>query len=456
MLASSHAMRLDAEFFRPDYLTVQRQLEAVTPHRLKDFQVKITHPKEIKRNYVEDGVLLLRGQNVRPLSIDLETNPVYISEADAERLKENTIQYKDILITRSGSTGYCAIYLENRRAVSFSDTLVIQSGKLNPFFLTVFLNTQHGAALVERGKYGSVQPHIAPYFLYQIPIPDWEVLPGAIEKAYLQSKVLTELSKTRYIEAQRLLLVELGLTDYQPKHRLAFVKSFSDTAANTRIDADYFQPKYDEIIRAIKNYSGGWDTIESQGGIKDANFYPDTETTYRYIELSNIGTSGEVTGCTVEQGENLPTRARRRVATGDVIVSSIEGSLRSIALITEDYNNALCSTGFYVVQSNLINSKVLLVILKSVVGQLQLKKGCSGTILPGINREEFVKIAVPRISEQKQAEIEAKVTESFDLRARAKALLEHATRAVEIAIETDEGAAMDYLEHPDGEILSEF
>ena len=37
-------------------------------------------------------------------------------------------------------------------------------------------------------------------------------------------------------------------------------------------------------------------------------------------------------------------------------------------------------------------------------------------------------------------------TESFDLRARAKALLEHATRAVEIAIETDEGAAMDYLE----------
>ncbi len=406
---SSHSMRLDAEFFHPDYLKIQRQLEKISSHRLIDFQVKIRHPKEIQRNYVDDGVLFLRAQNVRPLSIDLTSNPVYISEEDAERLQENMIRHKDILITRSGANaGQCAIYLENSDAISSSHTFIVKSGKLNPFFLAIFLNTTHGKALIERGKYGSSQPEIAPYFLYQIPMPVWDNLPFAIEKTYLQSKDLTELSKTRYIEAQTLLLAELGLADWQPKQQLTFVKNFSDTEHAGRIDADYFQPKYDEIVNAIKNYSGGWGTLENQVHVKDTNFNPDAETEYKYVELANIGNNGEITDCMVEQGEDLPTRARRKVAAGDVIVSSIEGSLESIALITEEYDNALCSTGFHVVQSDVLNSKVLLVLLKSIVGQLQLKKGCSGTILTAINKEEFSKIAVPKIKGENRLKLNRK------------------------------------------------
>ncbi len=450
VLDSSHSMRLDAEFFRPDYLEIQQQLEEISSHKLIDFQVKIRHPVEIKRNYVDDGVLLLRGQNVRPLSIDLTSNPVYISEEDAERLKENTIRYKNILIMRSGANvGQCAIYLENNNAISMSDTLVIQSGNLNPFLLTIFLNTKYGTALIERGKYGSAQPHIAPPFLYQIPMPVWDVLPSLIEKTYLQSKGLTELSKTRYLEAQTILLSELGLADWQLTHQLTFVKNFSNTERAERIDADYFQPKYDDIVNAIREYPGGWNTLGNLACLKDSNFNPDAETEYNYIELANVGSNGEIIDCMVEQGEDLPTRARRKVAARDVIVSSIEGSLESIALITGEYDSALCSTGFHVVQSDVLNSKVLLVLLKSIVGQLQLKKGCSGTILTAINKGEFSKIAIPKIRAEKQTEIQQKVLESFSLRDQAKHLLEHAKRAVEIAIERDEQAAIDWLDSID-------
>ena len=253
---ASHSLRFDAEFFRPDYLQVQRRLESIGSHRLIDFQANIRHPKEIKRNYVPDGVLLLRGQNVRPLSIDLTANPVYISEEDAERLKENTIHYKDILIMRSGANvGQCAIYLENSPAISMSDTLIIRSGNLNPFFLAIFFNTKYGKALIERGKYGSAQPHIAPPFLYQIPVPNWENLQTEVEKTYLRSKDLMELSKTRYAETQTLLLSELGLTDWQPKHPLAFVTDYASMQRAERIDADYFQPRYEDIEKGIKNYA---------------------------------------------------------------------------------------------------------------------------------------------------------------------------------------------------------
>ncbi len=47
------------------------------------------------------------------------------------------------------------------------------------------------------------------------------------------------------------------------------------------------------------------------------------------------------------------------------IVSSIEGSLQSCAMITPEYDGALCSTGFYILASALINSETLLVLFKS-------------------------------------------------------------------------------------------
>ena len=99
VVKASDTMRFDAEFFRSDYLKIQKQLQEISSYRLIDFQVEIKHPKEIKRNYVDDGVLFLRAQNVRPLSIDLARNPVYISEEDAKNLKGNTLHYKDILLT---------------------------------------------------------------------------------------------------------------------------------------------------------------------------------------------------------------------------------------------------------------------------------------------------------------------------------------------------------------------
>lgn len=181
--------------------------------------------------------------------------------------------------------------------------------------------------------------------------------------------------------------------------------------------------------------------------LKDKNYTPKSNKEYKYIELSNISGNGEITGCMSEFGNELPSRARRIVASGDVIVSSIEGSLSSIALVGAEYNHALCSTGFYVINSGFCNSETLLVLMKSVAGQMLLKKGCNGTILTAINKDVFKNIVLPKITEQKQLEIQQKVTESFSLRKKSKHLLESAKKAVEMAIEQDEQTAIDWLQN---------
>ena len=264
---------------------------------------------------------------------------------------------------------------------------------------------------------------------------------------FIPVATLEELASDNHLEqAQTLLLSELGLTNWQPKHQLAFIKNYSDTEQAERIDAEYYQPKYEEIINAIKNYPGGWDTLDELAISKNKNFKPKDKEQYQYIELANIAGNGEIIDCMFEEGQDLPTRARRKIATGDVIVSSIEGSLSSIALIEKEYDQALCSTGFHVINSNVFNSETLLVLLKSIVGQLQLKKGCNGTILTAISKDEFGKVILPNVAEQKQIQIKQKVTESFNLRKQSKHLLESAKKAVEMAIEQDEQTAIKWLE----------
>ena len=64
-----------------------------------------------------------------------------------------------------------------------------------------------------------------------------------------------------------------------------FIKNFSETEEAERIDAEYFQPKYEEIIEAVKKYKGGFGELGELVKIKDKNFTPKDGEQYKYIEL---------------------------------------------------------------------------------------------------------------------------------------------------------------------------
>ena len=268
-----------------------------------------------------------------------------------------------------------------------------------------------------------------------------------IKLVFSKSIDLKEQSSAKIHQAEHLLLAELGLVDWDPDPRLSFVKNYADTQRAERIDADYFQPKYTEIEDSVRSYSGGWDMLGNLVYIQDSNFRPEEEIEYSYIELADIGINGEITECMISVGKNLPTRARRRVEMGDVIVSSIEGSLDRIALVGQQYDQALCSTGFHVLKSKAIYPETLLVLMKSVIGQNQLRKGCSGTILSAISKSKLNSLHLPRVREEIQAQIQQKVMDCFNLRNRSKHMLECAKRSVEITIEQDEQTAIEWLDN---------
>ena len=325
-----------------------------------------------------------------------------------------------------------------------SDTLIIRSRNLNPFFLAIFLNTKHGIVLIERGKYGSAQPHIAPPFLYQIPVPNWKRLQTEIEKTYLRSKDLTELSKTRYAEVQTLLLDELGLADWQPQHKLAFATDYASMQRAGRIDADYFQPKYDEIEKGIENYSAKSIKIRDEFKQNKSTFEIDPEKLYHYVEIGSVNVStGEIVAEEI-LGKDLPANAKRVLKKGDIIISKVRTYRGAITIVQK--NGYVGSGAFCVLKENgQINKETLLVCLRSKLFLTWSWKPNTGTSYPTLDDDDILDFPIPILGKEKQAEIKEKVDESFNLRKQAKDLLEYAKRSVEIAIEQDEQTAIDWL-----------
>lgn len=443
--------RLDSEYYKPDNLTSENIVKKHKYELLGNICKLIAGPfgsaVTTDKYDTNSSCRYIRGKDIQSFFIEQSDN-VFIQESVFEELSQFHLQEKDILITVVGMNfgKVSIIYPEDSKAIFSCKSTLLRNANINTFFLAAYLSTEIGYKLIRRGQRGAAQPGINLFDIKNIPVPILSsTFQNAIENLISKGRLSIQDSNTIYTEVENLLLSELGLLDWKPKHSLSFVKNYSDTQQAGRCDAEYFQPKYDEIVEAIKSYASGWDTAENILNVKGRNFSPKEKVEYKYIELANIGNNGEITGFTEAEGKDLPTRARRKVSKDDVVVSSIEGSLSSIALISDKYDGALCSTGFYVVDSEKINPQTLLVLLKSPIGQEQLKKGCNGTILTAINKDEIGNIILPIVDSRIQNQIQQKVTESFNLRKQSKHLLECAKKAVEIAIEKNEETALHWL-----------
>lgn len=451
---TSDIFRIDSFFYAKEFLHDENQIMSIPSKTIKHLGASLKSFGAYSLNneveYIEHGIPFIRGINMKNGLIDF-TDIICISEKANKLLWKSEVIAETILLSMSGTIGDVAIAQDNWKYPINSNQDIAKinfKDNINQYFVYAFFLSKYGQNYLRREARGSVQQHV---FLSQMENFKIPLLTNAfqniIAKAIKCSHRCNDQSQELYSSAEQMLLNELGLADFVPSDEQLSVKNFSESFGTSgRLDAEYYQTKYDEYYSLITKYQYGSDRLSNVCSQKDKNFKPKDKVSYRYIELSNIGASGDVTGYTIETGENLPSRARRIVQANDVIVSSVEGSLQSCALIKETDSGSICSTGFYILNSKKINSETLLVLFKSEPIQNLLKKGCSGTILTAISKDEFASLQIPLIDLDIQNTIAEKIQKSFKLRSESKALLEKAKKAVEIAIEQDETAAMHFLD----------
>lgn len=426
-------------------------------------------PKNPKHTYTKIGNVLLTSQY--GISIDMNTDkkgyPIFrmnelhhmLTDLEVEKYANiSNIEYqlfslqdKDVLFNRTNSyewVGRTGIYYKNDNTpfiyASYLVKLIPDSNIVLPEYLTTFLNTKMGIkAIKARARQSVNQTNVNPEEVKEIEIPLLSMrFQRSIENLFIIANQKRVDARHLYDQAVCILHNHLKIkiaSTYKPYSEKLLSASFLKSG---RLDAEYFDCKYDHIESQVT----GQNTIRNSCILYDSNFAPLDDVEYQYIELANVDTTGGISNVDISIGCTLPSRARRLVKAGQVIVSSIEGSLSSCALITPEFNNAICSTGFYVVSSRKYNSETLLLLFKSEAVQAILKKRCSGTILTAISKDEFENMPLPEVVESVQEEIANKIQESFELRDESKRLLNLSIKAVEMAIETDEESALLWLE----------
>ena len=434
-----------------------------------DSQFWTTHiSKNPKYTYLKIGSAILSSQY--GMSIDMNTEkkgyPIFrmnelhhmLTDLEVEKYanvssmdyRAYALKDKDVLFNRTNSyewVGRTGIYYKNDDTpltyASYLVKFVPDSSIILPEYLTTFLNTEIGVkAIKARARQSVNQTNVNPEEVKEIEIPLLSMdFQKAIEKLFLMANQKRVHARDLYKRAVCMLHNHLDIqqkTNYSSHSEKLLSESF---ALSGRFDAEYYDLKYDHIESQVV----GDNTVRNSCILYDSNYVPADNIEYKYIELANVDDAGGISDVEVLLGAKLPSRARRLVKAGQVIVSSIEGSLSSCALITSEYDNAICSTGFYVVNSNKYNSETLLLLFKSEAVQAMLKKRCSGTILTAISKDEFEKMPLPEVEDSVQKDIAAIIQESFSLRDDSKKLLNLAIKSVEMAIEKDEDIALAWL-----------
>lgn len=87
-----------------------------------------------------------------------------------------------------------------------------------------------------------------------------------------------------------------------------------------------------------------------------------SEEPFHYIDISSIDKNEKTIGATTQMlGKEAPSRARKKVQEGDVLVSTVRPNLNAVALVSPQLNGAIASTGFCVLRpiKNVLNNKYL-------------------------------------------------------------------------------------------------
>ena len=133
---------------------------------------------------------------------------------------------------------------------------------------------------------------------------------------------------------------------------------------------------------------------------------PDADGSFTYIDLTSVDSRlKQVTAPRVLPVAEAPSRARQRVRTGDILVSTVRPRLNTVAQVGPQLDGAIATTAFCVLRpsGNELASRYLFHWVRSqafIAKMVRRATGENSTITDSIVRES--KLPVPAITEQRR------------------------------------------------------
>jgi len=169
----------------------------------------------------------------------------------------------------------------------------------------------------------------------------------------------------------------------------------------TQVRAWKRYPAYkDSGVEWLGEVPAGWEIkrLKHISTVNDDTLSENTPSDYRllYVDISNVDPIEGIQNIEEMTFENSPSRARRIVQSGDVIVSTVRTYLQAITPIIDPPENLIVSTGFAVIRANSnFDSKFAGYTLRGSHFIESVVARSTGVSYPAINASELVSLKIP-------------------------------------------------------------
>lgn len=457
VLIDNPLFRIDSEFFRKDYLTYENIIKKQNWDYLGNLSKSIINFGAYSLcnqiNFVDDGVPFLNVGDIKENEIDYLSSKKIEQEISTKVLNKSLVKDGQVLLTIAGTIGNAAVAYKTPKHTNSNQAIAnITLNSLSPFYLSIYLTCKYGKSQTNRLTISSVQPNLLLTQVKQIkvfvPSVKFQLL---IESIYKDSFNIKEKTNEFYKLAENLILQELDLLNWQPKHNLWTVKAFSDTQQSQRMDAEYYQPKFETILNAIQNYSNGWDNLSDVVSTKkcvEVGSEAYTEDGIPFVRVSNLGKFeiNENNQQYISETSYKELSEKFQPQKGEILLSK-DGTAGIAYYLSEEPKKMIPSGG--ILRLKVKNKEYLpeyvTLVLNSLIVQEQIERVSSGALIKHWLIDQINNTVIPKLEIEKQKEIVAKIQESFKCREQSKQLLEIAKRGVEIAIEQEEEIATTWI-----------
>lgn len=453
-------LRLDAEYYHPDYLSLEKKIERYPSINIRKaggvLDCSAFYPSIVPYyNFEGVGVPFLRVNEIQNGLLHITDGTAFLPQSILDENKSTiAVCYPGDLIIAKGGNSLAKVALLTNEYEKYSvcrDVIVLRNSNLsglNKYYLWMFLHSPIGRKLLLRTASQTGQPHLTLEAISRLEIPllsdDFQ---NHYEKLYEQSQKLNNESSKAYKTAQMKLLSKIGLDKWEPKHKLTFVSNFSSVKQADRIDAEYYQPIYDELIKAVKSKSEYTKTVEEMQTYNARGLQPDysDDGALDVITSKHILEDGlDFDGFEKTDSMNWDEQKKARVKKGDILTYTTGANIGRTAHYPIG-KKALASNHVNILRIKGEDSEYVAFVMNSVVGRLQTERFSAGSAQAELYPKDIESFIIPFVSKKVQNIINEKVRESHSLLEKSKHLLDYAKQAIVVAIEKNEKAGLKKL-----------
>jgi len=424
------ALRLDAEYYQPEYLSclsmlkkfdykrigeIAKVLRGNTPSEYGNFEVPIVRSGDLSNSFIGEELLRAKDENVFWL------------------------QQKDVLISSIGfgSIGKVNIFLSKDRAGTVSEVSVIRDSKINSFYLWAFLKGKFGQFQINREITGATgQLHLNTKNVEHIIVPVIE-RQERLEKLFSTAIGHYLEAKSLFCNAGFAFVSGAGLGDFRGRDSLFAIINSSEVRKVNRFDAEYFNAPCNKMLTQITKCKTAklGDLVDMTKGVEPgAEKYQDAGTLF--IRVSSISKDGIIDKDQKYLSDDLYNeyKADYRPQVGDILLTK-DASPGVACVVREPVEGVISSGVMRLRLKEKMNPEYLALVLNSIVGRLQAERDAGGSIIAHWKPEQIKNLVVPILPSALQEKIADLITKSHQARTRAMELLEEAKSKVEEMIE---------------------